>query len=529
MGGVAEVVPIVLAIDLGTSGPKVAFVTVRGRVLDVEFEPVDLLLFPGGGAEQDPRAWWDAIRKATVRLASRRACAPDEVAAVAVTAQWSGTVPVDEQGEPVMNAISWMDTRGRPYLAEVFRGFPSVSGYGVSRLLTWIRYTGGVPGAAAKDSFAHILWVMRERPDVLRRTFKFLEPKDWVNQRLTGRMCATFDSIGLHWVTDNRDIHRVDYHPRLLALSGLERDRLPDLVRATDVIGTLTPGAARDLGLPAGLPVVGGSPDLMSGAIGSGAVGDFQAHLYVGTSSWILCHLPWKKTDLAHNMASLPSGLPGRYLLCNEQETAGSCLSWLRDKLFFPGDALSSEPAPDGVYRVFDQLVDSVGPGSEKVLFLPWLYGERTPVEDSTLRGGFLNVSLRSDRAHLVRAVYEGVAMNARWLLESVESCVGRRIDSIHFIGGGAKSATWARIFADVMDRTLLPLEDPISGNLRGAAFQAGLALGALRVEEIATCTRFSATLRPDPAHRRIYDELYREFREAHRRNRRMFARLNAT
>ena len=142
-------------------------------------------------------------------------------------------------------------------------------------------------------------------------------------------------------MTDNRDINAVAYDDALIALAGLERAKLPDLVPTGSVLGGLAPAAAGELGLLPGTPVIAGMGDLHSAAVGSGAVADFDAHLYIGTSSWISCHVPFKKTDALTNIASIPSGIPGRYLVADEHETGGACLTWLRDNLLFPDDALS--------------------------------------------------------------------------------------------------------------------------------------------------------------------------------------------
>ena len=287
-----------------------------------------------------------------------------------------------------------------------------------------------------------------------------------------------------------------------------------------DVIGSLTPEAANDLGLDAGTKVVGGTPDVPAAAVGSGAVGDFEGHLYVGTSSWLTCHVPFKKTDLIHNMASLPSALPGRYFVGNEQETAGACMTWLRDNVFFRDDVLDPGAAPEDALQRFNALAAEAPAGSDKVIFTPWLYGEHTPVADPHLRAAFTNVSLRTTRAHMVRAVMEGVAYNTRWLMGGVESFIGRPFESIRFIGGGAKSDLWCQIFADVLDRPIDRVEDPLSANVRGAAFVAAVGLGKLQVEDIPALVPIEKRYTPSSEHRPIYDELFKAFSgdpEAHR------------
>jgi xylulokinase len=518
---------LILAIDLGTSGPKVALVSTGGAILASDAQETSQTFLPDGGAEQDPQQWWSAIVRAARKVMDQKAARPEAVAAVSCTSQYSTTVAVDRQGQPLMNAVSWMDTRGARAVQEVIRGWPAFQGYGLRKLWKWIRLTGGAPARSGKDSLAHILYIRRERPDVYRATHKFLEPKDYLNYQLTGRFAATYDSINLHWLTDNRDIRKIRYHDGLLRMVGLERDKLPDLVHATDVLGPLLAGPAEELGLPAGIPVVGGTTDAQSSGIGSGAVQEYEGHLYVGTSSWISCYVPFKKTDVVHNMATLPSAIPGRYYVANEQECAGACLAFLRDNLIFPADELAAGGRPAEPYKLLDQAAAAVPAGSERVLFLPWMYGERTPIEDHSVRGGFLNLSLKTRRACLVRAVLEGVAYNSRWLLQCVERFCGRRFDGLNFIGGGARSDVWCQIFADVLDRPIRQVKEPLQANARGAGLVGAVALGSLSFADVAARVEIARTFRPNPDHRATYDALFGEFLQAYHRNKGIFRRLN--
>lgn len=519
--------PLVLAIDLGTSGPKVALVTATGRVLGGQTAPTELYLSDGGGAEQDPEGWWSAIVTATARLREQGLADFERVVAVGVTSQWAGTVPVDADGTALGRAVIWMDSRGARYIDEIVGGLLKVEGYAARKLWTWIRRTGGAPSLVGKEPLSHALFLKHERPEVYAAAAKLLEPKDYLVQRLTGRAVATFDSIALHWVTDNRDIDRIDYDPALLDLAGLARQKLPDLCRATDVVGTLRPEVARQLGLRPEVKVVGGTPDVQSAAVGSGAVRDGQAHVYLGTSSWLTCHVPFKKTDLRSNMASLPSALPGRYFVANEQETAGACLTWLRDNVLHPDDALGSGPAPDDFFARLDAAAAETPAGSGGVLFTPWLYGERCPVADHALRASFLNLSLTTTRAHMLRAVLEGVAFNSRWLLEALERFVGHRLDPIRVIGGGASSALWCQIYADVLGREMEQVEDALQCNARGAALVASLGLGLVTVDEIPEHVGVSARFSPRAEHRATYDRLFAEYRTIYRRTKAIYARLH--
>jgi len=518
----------VLTIDLGTSGPKVAMFTLDGRYLDGEFSPVDLVLIEPGGVEQRCDDWWSGIAGAAQRLWSRLDVDPGSVAAVSVTSQWSGTVAVDAEGHHLHNAIIWMDARGADVTRRQLASRIKVAGYDPRRLREWISLTGGAPSHSGKDPISHILFIEEELPEVAEATVVYLEPKDWVNLRLTGRAVATYDSIALHWVTDNRDTMRIDYSASLLEAAGLDRSKLPDLIAATDIVGGLTAEAAEALGLPVDTPVIGGTPDVQSATIGSGAVDDFAGHLYIGTSSWLTCHVPFKRTNLMSGVASLPAPLPGRYFVANEQECAGKALTWLRDNVIWPQDALGGGPPPDDALAQMDALAATVPAGSNGVIFTPWLNGERTPIDDHTIRAGWHQLGLGTNRADLVRSVLEGVALNSRWLLEAVEGFIKAPFGHLNFIGGGANSDLWCQIHADVMDREIRQVEHPIRANARGAALLAAVALGRLTPDEIGSLVPVKAVYRPDPANRVLYDSLFEEFRAIYKATKPIHRRLAA-
>ena len=518
----------ILAIDLGTSGPKVALVTTRGEIIAHAFAPVSLHLPDDGGAEQDPQDWWQAISQAAREVMAQPAAQGVRVAAVSTTSQWSGTVCVDDKGQAIGRAIIWMDSRGREAVQKISGGLLPVAGYAAGKLWRWLRLTGGAPGQAGKDSLAHILYIREHQPERYRRTYKFLEPMDYINLRLTGRYASSSASIALHWLTDNRDLSHVYYHKSLLRMCGIDKDKLPEILPVDAILGELRPAAAEALGLKAPAQVVVGSPDMHSAMVGSGAVLDYQAHLYIGTSSWLTCHVPERKTDLLHNMACLPSALPARYFITNEQETAGASLNFLRDRVLYPQDLLDDSVAPEDIFDRLDQLAATVTAGSEGLIFTPWLYGERTPVEDHSLRGGFFNMSLDSSRAHMVRAVFEGVAYNSRWLLETVENFVDRRLDPIRFIGGGARSDLWCQTMADVFDREILQVQDPIDANARGAALLAALAIGAIDLEQLSQAVRIQKIFTPQAQNRAMFDRQYLAFKDIYRFNKGIYHRLNA-
>lgn len=516
--------PHVLAIDLGTGGPKVALVGFDGSVRASAFAPVEMLLGPHGAAEQRPEDWWSAVVTCTRRVAAQAEADLRAAVAVAVTGQWAGTVAVDAAGDPLAPALTWLDARGAGHARRIAGAGAAgvrVEGYAPQRIARWIRLTGGAPSLSGRDPFAHLQFLRHERPEVWEAAATFLEPVDWLNLRLTGVRSASYDTATLHWVTDVRDPARVRYDPALLRLAGLDASRLPPLRPSASVVAPISAAAAAELGLGEQAVVVTATPDTMSAAVGSGAVGDRAGHLYVGTSSWLSCHVARKKTDPFHAIAALPSALPGRYLVSCEQQTAGASLAMLRDAW------LAGTPEAQAGYPALTELAAQAPPGSGGVLFCPWLNGERTPVDDALTRGGWLNLSLDTTRAQLVRSVLEGVALNARWMQQHVEKFCGGRLDPIRFIGGGALSPLWSQTFADVLKREILAVADPVHANVRGAAFLAGIALGELTAEDVPERVPVAAAFAPDPANATLFDARFAEFVKIYKATKPIYARLN--
>ncbi len=380
----------ILAIDHGTSGIKAAIVSVHGKIIDFEYEKTAIHFLPGGGAEQDPEDWWQALLKAAGRLVAKEAIKVADIAALCVSSTFSTTVAVDQSGQHLMNAVTWMDSRGAPYVKKRISGFPSIEGYNLFKLRKWIPVTGGGPTLSGKDDIAHVLLIQNEFPDIYEKTYKFLPSKDYLNLKLTGEFASSFDAMQLFWVSDIRDVNHIQYAPNLIAELGIDADKLPVMIKSTDVLGTLTKKAAGQMGLPPGLPVVCGSPDHQTACIGSGAVSDYAAHLYIGTSSWIQAVVPFKKTDLLHSIASFPTAIPGRYQSVNEQDMAAGCLDFLFNNLLFYDNAIQEGRRPENPYAHLDDVAGSVPAGSRGLMFLPWLNGERTPVDDTRYPGRVL-------------------------------------------------------------------------------------------------------------------------------------------
>ncbi len=509
-----------LAVDLGTGGPKVGLVSLTGAIAWHEHTSLPTEIGADGAATQDAERWWNVIRDSAGRALASGEVDPSKVVAVSCTGQWASTVPVDGAGAPVGPCQLWSDTRGAPHSRAVIAG--PVAGYDPLAALRWIRRSGGAPSTSGADPIGHILHLEHDEPEVARAARWYLEPVDYLSMRFSGRAAATPASMAGAWLTDNRRQDVLGYDPVLVRTSGVPRDKLPPLVATASVVGTVLPAVAADLGLPSGVQVVAGTPDLHSACVGSGAVGAFQPHVTISTTSWVSCPFPKKKTDPFRQMATVPGVVPGLRLVANNQESGGRALEWFRDAL-----ATTDDPAqPLLTYDDLTALAATAAPGSGRVVFTPWLAGERSPIDDRSARGGFHNLSLRTGRADLARAVLEGVALNSRWLAEGVEHFVGRPLGAFRAIGGGASSPLWCSIYASVLGRTVEQVSEPLLANLRGAGLIAGLTFGALRAEEVRDLVPVAAVHRPDPDDTAVYDQLFAEFPKLYRAQKGMFARL---
>ncbi|MGZ8742714.1 MAG: xylulokinase [Nocardioides sp.] len=509
----------VLAVDLGTGGPKVGLVSLDADILWSDHLAVRTTHGPGGSVTQDADEWWRLVVNATRRGMTETGLAPEQVVAVGVTGQWASTVPVDAEGIPVGPCVMWMDTRGVRHSRAVIGG--RVQGYQPVALATWIRHSAGVPSTWGDDPIGHMLHLERDQPEVAARARWYLEPVDYLTMCFTGIAAASHMSMTAAWLTDNRRLDLMEYDAKLVRMAGVEPTKLPPLVPSGSVIGPVRADVADELGVSPAAQVVTGLPDLHGAAVGSGCIRDYEAHVSIGTTGWISCPLPRKKTDLLRQMATVP-GLEERgYLLGNNQDSAGRCLQWFRDNVATGGDG--ERPS----YRDVIDAAATVPAGAGAVVFTPWLTGERSPVADRSARAGFHNVSTGTTQAHLARAVLEGVGYNVRWLLEGAERFTGRRLDPLRIVGGGARSELWCQIIADVTDRTVERVADPLLCGLRGAALAAGLALGAVSPSDVRSLVPVDHVFRPDASTRSTYDRLFAELPRLYKAQRPMFARLN--
>jgi xylulokinase len=509
----------ILSIDLGTSGPKVALVSEDGDLVASATRSVGTQLLPLDGAEQDPNQIWDAVLSATKQVLHDAGKRRSAVAGITVDSQYFSIVPVDRQIRPVMNLILWMDKRGAAHSQKLYERHPEA-------FETWRDIHGMIPLPTGNDSLSHMLYVQAERPEVHARTHKYLEPMDFIIAKLTGESAANICTAFPLLLTDNRDLALCAYNERLIALAGIDAEKLPPLRPVNARAGTLRAEVAAEIGLPLTTPVFSGMNDTQAAAIGTATFQGTHGAINIGTTSQVLAHVGSKKSDLAHAILSMPSPIAGRYMVMAENGLGGKPLDHFLRNIAFATDALADH-AETELFANVDHVADSVPPGSDALLYLPWLTGAQAPESHAESRGGFLNVSLHTTRAHMVRAILEGVAFNMRWVLPAVEEFVEQRFDELLFSGGGAMSDAWSQIMADVMDRPVAQLADARYVNNRGAAFLALVELGALRLSDIDKLCHIKRRYTPRREHRDLYDKLFTQFVAVFEQNRPIFEALN--
>ena len=517
----------VLAIDLGSGGPKVGVVAESGVVVASAVERTTIHLFPNGGAEQDPEEWWQAVSRASRKVIQDSRVPVEQIVAVSCTTMWAVIVPVDENGKALMNAVHWLDSRGAPYNQAICKGFPSIQGYGLGKLIQWVRLAGMPPTRTGSDALAHMLFIKHERPEVYRKTYKFLEPMDYLTLRMTGRCASSQSNVFPMLLTDNRTPDCRDYDAGLLKLSGIDREKLPELLPNNGILGTLLPSVAGDLGLSPETQVIVPANDDHTAAIGAGAVRDFDPVWVLGTSGFLACHVPRKKTDILNQLTTMPSPIAGRHLMFGEMGGTGKGLEFFLNNLVYSQDAYSMAPAPADMYARVNRIAGEVPAGSGGVLFLPWLNGALVPEQNPYMRGGFLNLSNKTSRSHMTRALLEGIVFNLRWLLEPVKKFVGHPFPYLRLAGAGALSDVWAQIHADILGLPIHQLEDPRNANVRGAAFLAFDRLGYCPLDDVPQKVKIARVYEPREETRPLYDKMYRQFRAAYKSNKPIFTALN--
>lgn len=517
----------ILSHDLGTSSDKAILTTVHGKILDEEKRHYPLYHPKPGYAEQNPEDWWDAVCQTTRAVLKKTKVPPKNVVGLTFSSQTQGLVVIGKDRKPLRPAMIWLDGRSADIMREKLWTPPRVKKYNIFRLLRFLNITGGCPGHTGKDQIGKILWIQHHQPKIFEKAFKFIDVKDYILLKCTGEIVTSVDLAYIWWLLDSRK-NRNRWHKGLCKSAGIQMDKLADIKESGALVGKVTPDSAEKLGLLPGTPVINGAGDLSAAALGSGALNDGEFHICVGTSGWVGAHVRKRKIDIPHYTGCIGSAIPGEYYLAMaHQETAGICLEWLKNKVLYHEEQLKKEKHVLEVYEILDQLAEDAGPGAEGLIFTPWMYGERCPLDDDHVRAGLFNVGLNHSREHLVRAVFEGIAFNTRWAMETLENLY-HRVSSLNIIGGGAKSDIWCQIMADITNRKIRRVTDPQQAGAKGVALLASLTLGYIAsFHEIKEHIVIDREFEPNSENRILYDRLFKEFKNIYKQNKKWYARMN--
>lgn len=484
-----------LAIDIGTQSSRAAILTEDGRVLAMASQSHDLATPRPGWAEQNPADWWDATMH-NVRDVVSRTVAQARVSAVAACGQMHGAVPVARDGVLLANAVQlWCDKRAAGIVAEV-----------IARNDTGdlMRLAGNVPTAAW--SGFKMAWMRREQPELYDRVWKILTPKDFINLRLTGVAATDRSEASGSFLMDACS---GTWSPELIALLDLDASHLPPIHASHQVIGTILPEVARATGLLAGTPVVAGSGDMLALLLGAGVTEPGAACDTSGTASVISFYARQPVAD--PRLMNLHAAGP-HWITFGILDSGGGSLRWWRDRF----NAGAGEDG-DAVYERMMAEAAGIPAGSEGLVFLPYLLGERT-LGGAGSRGVFFGFHPRHGRAHATRAILEGICFDLRQSLEIVRDS-GVEVAEMRTGGGGARSAFWSQIKADIYGIPVTTLQHEEVGIL-GAAMLAGVGVGAYAsaADAATKLSRPRERFIPDPHAAARYDRQYDVFHDLHER-----------
>ena len=465
-----------LGIDVGTSGTKVLAVAGDGAVRARASQPHALSAPRPGWVEQDPAGWWMATRAAVRAALAQLPGGPGQVAGVGLSGHMSSLVCLGENGEPTRPCMVLSDTRAEAEASWL----DALAGSSIETLC------GARPSAAATGP--RILWVQRHEPDVYARTKTFVFAKDYVRLRLTGQLASEPTDAGNTMLLDLRT---GDWDMETVAAAGIDRERLPELVPTTSVIGGVTAEAAEATGLRTGTPVVAGAADMAAAVTGSGATRPGVLCVTLGTAAPVTTVFGEIPPGAAGRVTFHPHALPGWLYSIGSIFAGGLSLRWV-------GEAVGEEgvvgPMAELAYEHLSAEAARATPGSDGVLFLPYLVGAGSPRFDPAMRGTYLGLSLASSRAEMVRAVMEGVAYNVRECIDVFRE-LGAPVERIHVGGGGAASPVWLQILADVLGRSISPVAERDVSALGAAALAA---VGLQRFSDVAAAAESMVRLQ-DP------------------------------
>ncbi len=486
--------PLLVGIDIGTTGAKALLCDERGQVLVTATSEYSLYAPRPLWSEQDPADWWRGVKESVRAVVAKAGADSYPIAGLGLTGQMHGAVFLDAQGQVIRPALLWNDQRTAAECDEITRRV------GAARLIE-------VAGNPALTGFQapKILWLRNHEPDNYARVAQVLLPKDYVRWLLTGaRAVDAADAAG----TLLLDLRARDWSDEILSQLDIPRAWLPRVYEGPAVTGTLLPEVAAELELPAGLPVIAGGGDNAAAAVGTGVVRAGVVSSSIGTSGVIFAHSDHIALDPRGRLHTFCHSVPLKYHLMAVTLAAGGAFRWLRDNL---QALISNSQLP---YDQLTSLAASVPAGCEGLLFLPYLTGERTPHLDPLARGAFVGLTARHTTAHLIRAVMEGVVYSLRDGLDIMRD-LDVPIRQIRATGGGGRSPLWRQMQADIYGAEVGTLAAE-EGPAYGAALLAGVGAGLFADvdDAVERCVIIADRTQPNDADQARYEKVYTIYRE---------------
>lgn len=482
-----------LGIDLGTSAVKCILVDAQGQVMASHSVEYPLQQPHPGWAEQQPEVWWRSTANGVRQLINHANIRGDQVVGIGLSGQMHGSVFLDAQLNVVRPALLWCDQRTEEECQEIEHVI------GASQLAKWT-------GNKALTGFTapKILWVRKHEPEHYARIRHLMLPKDYVRLKLTGEFAMDVaDASG----TLLLNVAERKWSDEVLEKLDIPREWLPPLLESNDIAGRLRMDAAEQMGLHANIPVVAGGGDQACGAVGVGVVQRGIASVALGTSGVVFVHDDHYQGDEQARLHSFCHGVPGKWHRMGVMLSAGGAFQWWKQQ-FAQYEQQIAEQKGQETYELLTAMANTAPAGSEGLLFLPYLTGERTPHPDPKARGAFVGLNLRHTKAHLTRAVLEGITYGLRDSLELMklsDVCV----KELRVNGGGAKSKMWRQLIADIFGYPVVVVNST-DGPAYGAAVMAASAVLNTSIPEL--CKQWIRPVdrtEPDGSQQRIYEEYY--------------------
>lgn len=526
----------IIAYDVGTTGIKTCIFEIADTIKLVAsaMEGYKLYILENGGAEQEPYDWWKAMCNTTKRVLDENNIPAESIQGVSFCSQMQGLVLVDKNGEPLRCAMSYMDQRARNELKEGIAHGLQIAGANIFKLIRSLMITRAV-ALSVKDPIWKYKWVERNEPDKFKKVYKWLDVKEFLICKCTGRFVMTRDSAYATLLYDTRK-GKEGFSREMCKMFGVKMEHLPQIVGSADIVGGITKEAAAQLGLREGTPVFGGGGDASLIGIGAGAVEPGSTHIYCGTSAWVSTVITRQVIDTRSMIGAIVGANQGFFNYFAELETAGKCLEWVKDHLALDeiGIYLEKKYISDSQESVFKSLYDymmhaikDVPAGSNGVIFTPWLHGNRCPFEDPNARGMFFNISLETGKTELIHAVLEGICYHLRWQLEAQEKKV-KTSSVIRFVGGGALAPLTCQILSDVLGREIETVDNPQNVGAVGAALVAAVGLGIRnKIDEVKEFVKVKEHYVPNMRNKAVYDRCFSVFKTLYERNKQSFRILN--